>query len=88
MAERLSVVTGATGHVGFALIKELEARGEKFRILIRKESKMFDGAGLKQIWGEMQSSYSWGGDYLYNWAIPRTEIQMNTNLEQNDGWID
>ena len=52
------------------------------------ESKMFDGAGLKQIWGEMQSSYSWGGDYLYNWAIPRTEIQMNTNLEQNDGWID
>ena len=52
------------------------------------ESKMFDGAGLKQIWVEMQSSYSWGGDYLYNWAIPRTEIQMNTNLEQNDGWID
>lgn len=52
------------------------------------ESKMFEGAGLKQIWGEMQSSYSWGGDYLYNWAIPRSEIQMNGNLTQNDGWID
>ncbi len=53
-----------------------------------KESKFFEGAGLKQIWGTIQYSYSWGGDYLYNWAIPRTEIQMNGNLVQNDGWID
>lgn len=52
------------------------------------ESKMFEGSGLKQIWGEMQSSYSWGGDHLYNWAIPRSEIQMNENLKQNEGWID
>ena len=52
------------------------------------KSKLFDGAGLKQVWGEVQSSYSWGGDHLYNWAIPRTEIQMNENLTQNDGWID
>lgn len=52
------------------------------------KSKLFDGAGLKQVWGEVQSSYSWGGDHLYNWAIPRSEIQMNENLTQNDGWID
>lgn len=52
------------------------------------ESKLFEGSGLKQIWGEMQSSYSWGGDHLYNWAIPRSEIQMNENLKQNEGWID
>lgn len=31
------------------------------------KSKLFDGAGLKQVWGEVQSSYSWGGDHLYNW---------------------
>lgn len=52
------------------------------------ESKFFEGAGLKQIWGELQYSYSWGGDHLYNWAIPRSEIQMNENLKQNEGWID
>mgnify|MGYP000971462021 CR=1 FL=1 len=42
MGDKLSVVTGATGHVGYALVKELEARGENFRILIRKDSKIFD----------------------------------------------
>ena len=52
------------------------------------ESKFHEGAGLKQIWGTIQYSYSWGGDQLYNWAIPRTEIQMNGNLKQNEGWID
>lgn len=52
------------------------------------ETKFFPGAGLKQIWGDVQYSYSWAGDYLYNWAIPRTEVQMNSNLEQNPGWVD
>ena len=52
------------------------------------ETKFKSGAGLKQIWGSMQASYTWGGDYLYNWAIPKSEIQMNTNLTQNNGWID
>lgn len=28
MGDKLSVITGATGHVGYALVKELEARGE------------------------------------------------------------
>lgn len=53
-----------------------------------QETKFKKGAGFKQIWGTMQASYTFGGDYLYNWAIPRTEIQMNENLKQNDGWID
>lgn len=52
------------------------------------ESKFFEGAGLKQIWGEIQYSYSWAGDHLYNWAIPKTEIQMNEKLQQNPGWKD
>ena len=52
------------------------------------ESKYFSGAGLKQIWGTIQYTYTWGGDNLYKWAIPKSEIQMNENLKQNDGWID
>lgn len=52
-----------------------------------KESKFFEGSGLKQIWGEIQYSYSWGGDYYYTWAIPRKEIEMNSNIKQNPEWI-
>ena len=73
MAERLSVVTGATGHVGFALIKELEARGEKFRILIRKESKMFDGIDCERAFGDVTDYDSLvkafeGADVVYHLA--------------------
>ena len=53
-----------------------------------KETKFKKNAGLKQIWGMVEFAYSWDGDHLYNWAIPRTEIQKNDNLTQNDGWID
>lgn len=52
------------------------------------ETKFKKNAGLKQIWGMVEFAYSWDGDHLYNWAIPRTEIQKNDNLTQNDGWID
>ena len=52
------------------------------------EAKYKKGAGLKQMWGSIQYDYSWGGDHLYNWAIPRTEIEMNNNLTQNAGWVD
>lgn len=52
------------------------------------ESKFFKGAGLKQTWGTFQYEYTWGGDHLYTWPVPRTEVQMNTNLIQNSGWID
>lgn len=52
-----------------------------------KSKKFYPGNGIKQIWGSLTASYSWGGDYLYNWAIPQTEIERNRNLTQNDGWI-
>lgn len=71
---------------------EFAGEGVNFFDEMRWESlhkaKYFAGAGLKQIWGETQYSYTWGGDYLYNWAIPKTEIQMNPNLTQNTGWVD
>ena len=53
MGDKLSVVTGATGHVGYALVKELEARGENFRILIRKDSKIFDGINCERVFGDV-----------------------------------
>ncbi len=52
-----------------------------------EESKFFKGSGLKQIWGELQYEYNWGGDFYYDWAIPRVEIEMNDNIKQNPGWI-
>ena len=50
--------------------------------------RLHDIAGSKQIWSMVEFAYSWDGDHLYNWAIPRTEIQKNENLAQNEGWID
>lgn len=52
------------------------------------ETKFFTGAGLKQIWGQVQYPHSWGGDQYYNWPIPASEVQMNPNLVQVSGWID
>ena len=45
------------------------------------------GDGSKEIWGTVVNPFSWGGDYLYTWAIPSTECERNSNLVQNDGWI-
>ena len=52
-----------------------------------KEKKFATGNGIKQIWGTLTSPYSWRGDYIYNWAVPQTEVEMNKNLTQNTGWI-
>ncbi len=52
------------------------------------DSKFAKGSGLKQIWGQTQYSYLWAGDYIYNWPIPRTEVEMNSNLIQTEGWVD
>ena len=52
-----------------------------------KDKVFFPGNGVKQIWGANVNTYSWQGDYIYNWAIPASEIQINTSLTQNTGWI-
>ena len=52
------------------------------------ESKLFDGAGLKQCWGTPVRSWSKNGNYYTKWPIPTTERQLNTDLTQNEGWID
>ena len=53
MNGKMSLVTGATGHIGFALVKELEACGENFKILIRKDSSQFDGIDCEHCYGDV-----------------------------------
>lgn len=52
-----------------------------------KDKKFYTGNGVKQIWGGLVGPFAWRGDYLYNWAIPQTEVEMNKNLTQNAGWV-
>jgi dihydroflavonol-4-reductase len=53
LSEKISLVTGATGHIGYALLKELVDSGEKVRILIRKDSKQFDGIECEKVYGDV-----------------------------------
>ncbi len=49
----LNVITGGKGYVGFALVKELEARGEKMRLLLRTDSSCFDGIECEKFMGDI-----------------------------------
>ena len=47
------VMTGATGHVGYALLLELAKNGDNPTILIRKDSKIFDGIECEKVFGDV-----------------------------------
>ncbi len=49
----INVVTGGKGHVGFALVKELADRGEKIRLVLRSDSRVFDGIDCEKIMGDI-----------------------------------
>lgn len=51
-----------------------------------KEKKFYEGNGLMEIWGNTTYTYQWGGDHLWKWAVPTSEMEMNKSLVQNDGW--
>jgi nucleoside-diphosphate-sugar epimerase len=53
MQSPLYVITGATGHIGYALLKKLEARGARVRILIRKDTPVFDGIECEKAYGDV-----------------------------------
>lgn len=53
MTEKISVVTGASGHVGYPLVKLLCDRGEKVRILIRKDLPIFDCFDCERVYGDI-----------------------------------
>lgn len=54
----INVVTGGKGHVGFALVKELADRGEKIRLLLRSDSKVFDEIDCEKVMGDVCDSES------------------------------
>ena len=53
MQSPLYVITGATGHIGYALLKQLAARGCRVRILIRKDTPVFDGIDCEKVYGDV-----------------------------------
>lgn len=55
MSGGLNVITGGKGYVGYALVKELEARGEKMRLLLRTDSPYFDEIDCEKFMGDIAS---------------------------------
>lgn len=51
--KRKILLTGATGHVGYAVLKDLVDAGEDVTIFIRKESRMFKGIKCCKILGDI-----------------------------------
>lgn len=73
MDKPISVVTGATGHIGYALLLKLVEAGENVRILIRKDSKQFDGIECEKVYGDVTDPASLekafeGADVVYHLA--------------------
>ena len=50
--------------------------------------KLYEGAGLKECWGQNVVTWTKNGDHYTTWPIPATERQLNTSLDQNYGWAD
>lgn len=68
-----SVMTGATGHVGYALLLELIKDGQKPTILIRKDISIFDGLECEKVIGDVTDPDSLvkafeGADVVYHSA--------------------
>ncbi|MCQ2484671.1 MAG: NAD-dependent epimerase/dehydratase family protein [Clostridia bacterium] len=73
MEKSFCVLTGATGHIGYALLKKLVAEGENVKILIRKDSKQFDGIECEKLFGDVTDPASLekafeGADVVYHLA--------------------
>ena len=60
--------------------------------LLRTQSlpnlRCYEGAGVKECWGQNVVTWTKNGDHYTKWPIPATERQLNTSLTQNDGWVD
>ncbi len=52
-----------------------------------KEKKFYPGNGLMEIWGTTTYTYRWVGEQNWIWPIPAVEMEMNSNLVQNEGWF-
>ncbi|MBQ3432131.1 MAG: NAD-dependent epimerase/dehydratase family protein [Clostridia bacterium] len=73
MEGKISVITGASGHIGYALLLKLLAEGETVRILIRRNEKRFDRLGCEKVFGDVSDYDSLlkafkGADTVYHLA--------------------
>lgn len=73
MADKISVITGASGHIGYALLLKLIESGEKVRILIRRNEKRFDETECEKVFGDVTDKDSLkkafeGADTVYHLA--------------------
>ncbi|MBQ7548022.1 MAG: NAD-dependent epimerase/dehydratase family protein [Clostridia bacterium] len=53
MNSPLYIITGATGHIGYALLKKMESLPVRIRILIRKDTPIFDGIDCEKVYGDV-----------------------------------
>ena len=73
MQKPLNVITGASGHIGYALLLKLIEKGKRVRILIRKNLKQFDGLNCEKVFGDVTDPASLekafnGADTVYHLA--------------------
>lgn len=52
-----------------------------------KDFRFRPTAGLKDMWGANLTTYTFGGDNYLLWPLPQAEVEKNTNLVQNEGWL-
>lgn len=67
------VVTGASGHIGANLVRELAGRGYRVSALVRESSRALDGIGVQKIAGDILDLQSLrgafrGADQVYHLA--------------------
>ncbi len=83
---KLNVITGGRGYVGYALVKELEEKGEKMRLFLRSDSSFFEGIECEKSFGdignpeELEKAFE-GADTVYHVAgMVDTGVGYNEKL--------
>ncbi len=94
MAASFANQSAARNYVRDERRRELEGEGINFFDEMRwktlKETK-FDQKVAQHAWGGTENTggttYEWIGDYWYTWPVPKSEIELNTNLKPTPGWV-
>lgn len=92
MASSFSDQSTARNYVRNERRRELMGEGINFFDEMRwrtlKETK-FDMKNPQVMWGGNAggTTYQWIGEHFYTWPVPRTEIEMNKNLQHTPGWV-
>lgn len=59
---------------------------DEIRLGTWKDFRFAKGNGLCEPWGTPSYLVQWGGDEYLHWPLPSKEVEMNSNLVQNEGW--